>query len=240
SGLIQYYFFVKKVRNLNFTNRKPLSHFIILLFVFPGLITVNVSQSSDAILPCSPTTKEDLSFKSFKWRKDGLNVFHYDAGNHYNNGLRGQDPQFKDRVSFFQDQLRSGNASIQIQNVTIQDSGIYSCEISRLDSGSQTFNIKLVPLQRLLSKDVPTLHATEDSDVMLPCSLSGKDLRQQVFDWKKDGQEVFLYNNGDHYNNGQHENFKNRVEFFQDQLQFGNASIRIKNTKQTDSGNYSC
>uniref|UniRef100_A0A3B3XVG7 Ig-like domain-containing protein n=1 Tax=Poecilia mexicana TaxID=48701 RepID=A0A3B3XVG7_9TELE len=118
--------------------------FFLLLFVFPGVVTVTVSQGSDAILPCSPTPKENLSFKSFKWRKDGQNVFYYDAGNHYNNGLRGQDPQFKDRVSFFQDQLRSGNASIQIQNVTIQDSGIYSCEISGLNSGSQTFNIKLV------------------------------------------------------------------------------------------------
>uniref|UniRef100_A0A3B3TTV3 Ig-like domain-containing protein n=1 Tax=Poecilia latipinna TaxID=48699 RepID=A0A3B3TTV3_9TELE len=108
------------------------------------LITVNVSQGKDAILPCSPTTKENLSFKSFKWRKDGQNVFYYDAGNHYNDGLDGQGPQFKGRVLFFQDQLRSGDASIQIQTVTIQDSGIYSCEISGLNSGIQTFNIKLV------------------------------------------------------------------------------------------------
>ncbi|XP_014832014.1 PREDICTED: uncharacterized protein LOC106909985, partial [Poecilia mexicana] len=215
-----------------------ISLFFLLLFVFPGVVTVTVSQGSDAILPCSPTPKENLSFKSFKWRKDGQNVFYYDAGNHYNNGLRGQDPQFKDRVSFFQDQLRSGNASIQIQNVTIQDSGIYSCEISGLNSGSQTFNIKLVV-------NVPTLQTREGSDVMLPCSPSGKnDLTYQVFDWEKDDeQQVFLYHNGKHYNNGltgQNENFKNRVEFFQDQLQFGNASIRIKNTKLTDSGNYSC
>ncbi|XP_014879701.1 uncharacterized protein LOC106941260, partial [Poecilia latipinna] len=203
-----------------------------------GLITVNVSQGKDAILPCSPTTKENLSFKSFKWRKDGQNVFYYDAGNHYNDGLDGQGPQFKGRVLFFQDQLRSGDASIQIQTVTIQDSGIYSCEISGLNSGIQTFNIKLVV-------DVPTLNATEGTDVMLQCFPSGKiDLTHQMFDWKKDDtQEVFLYDNGSHYNNGksgQHKNFKNRVEFFQDQLQFGNASIRIKNAKRNDSGNYIC
>uniref|UniRef100_A0A096LSC8 Ig-like domain-containing protein n=1 Tax=Poecilia formosa TaxID=48698 RepID=A0A096LSC8_POEFO len=203
-----------------------------------GVVTVNVSQGKDAILPCSPTTKENLSFKSFKWRKDGQNVFYYDAGSHYNNGHDGQDPQFKDRVSFFQDQLGSGDASIQIQTVTIQDNGIYSCEISGLNSGSQTFNIKLLV-------NVPILQTREGSDVMLPCSPSGKDdLTHETFDWQKDDeQQVFLYRNGKHYNNGltgQNENFRNRVEFFQDQLQFGNASIRIKNTKLTDSGNYSC
>uniref|UniRef100_A0A3B3Z2M8 Ig-like domain-containing protein n=1 Tax=Poecilia mexicana TaxID=48701 RepID=A0A3B3Z2M8_9TELE len=100
-------------------------------------------------------------------------------------------------------------------------------------------------LKLLFFSYVPTLQTREGSDVMLPCSPSGKnDLTYQVFDWEKDDeQQVFLYHNGKHYNNGltgQNENFKNRVEFFQDQLQFGNASIRIKNTKLTDSGNYSC
>ncbi|XP_007544186.1 butyrophilin-like protein 10 isoform X2 [Poecilia formosa] len=88
------------------------------------------------------------------------------------------------------------------------------------------------------------LFATEDSDIILPCSPIGKDdLTHQTFDWKRnDTQEVFLYDNGDQYKkkSGQHENFKNRVEFFQDQLQFGNASIRIKKTKLTDGGIYSC
>ncbi|XP_008401795.1 CD276 antigen homolog, partial [Poecilia reticulata] len=89
------------------------------------------------------------------------------------------------------------------------------------------------------------LFATEDSDIILPCSPIGKDdLTQQVFDWKKnDEQEVFLYDNGKYYNNGkdgQNETFKNRVDFFQDKLQFGNASIRIKNTRLTDAGIYTC
>lgn len=92
------------------------------------------------------------------------------------------------------------------------------------------------------------LFATEDSDIILPCSPIGNDdLTYQVFDWKKYGtpkdQEVFLYDSGTHYNNGkpgQTESFKNRVEFFQDKLQFGNASIRIKNTKLTDAGIYKC
>ncbi|XP_051251071.1 V-set and immunoglobulin domain-containing protein 1 isoform X2 [Dicentrarchus labrax] len=88
----------------------------------------------------------------------------------------------------------------------------------------------------------------EGSDVILPCSLSSKEnIVDKLFDWRKDGQkkkkEVFMYDAGDHYNNGrpgQDEQFKGRVSHFKDQLKNGNASIKINNTKISDSGNYTC
>lgn len=70
-----------------------------------------------------------------------------------------------------------------------------------------------------------------------------------VFDWKKRGQkgegqkEVFLYAAGVHYNNGragQDEQFKRRVFHFEEELKFGNASIKVHKTKMADSGNYTC
>ncbi|XP_034724933.1 V-set and immunoglobulin domain-containing protein 1-like [Etheostoma cragini] len=90
----------------------------------------------------------------------------------------------------------------------------------------------------------------EDSDVVLPCSLSTKEsIVTGVFDWIKVPQkdeglkEVFLYNAGIHYNNGrpgQSEEFKGRVFHFPDELKHSNASITIRNTKISDSGVYSC
>ncbi|XP_032366312.1 butyrophilin subfamily 2 member A2 [Etheostoma spectabile] len=90
----------------------------------------------------------------------------------------------------------------------------------------------------------------EDSDVVLPCSLSTKKcVVTEVFDWRKDPQkpdglkEVFLYDAGIHYNNGrpgQSEEFKGRVSHFQNELKHGNASIIIRNTKISDSGVYTC
>ncbi|KAM7401549.1 hypothetical protein PAMP_016856 [Pampus punctatissimus] len=84
----------------------------------------------------------------------------------------------------------------------------------------------------------------EDSDAILLCSLSTTSIKKDLFDWKKDGQkEVFMYDKGDHYNNGrtgQDEQFKGRVSHFPEQLEFGNASIIIRNTKVTDSGKYTC
>ncbi|XP_068578157.1 CD276 antigen homolog [Cebidichthys violaceus] len=88
------------------------------------------------------------------------------------------------------------------------------------------------------------------SDVILPCSLSNKqDITEAVFDWQKEAQkdqdqkEVFFYDAATHYNNGhtgQSEEFKGRVSHFDDQLNHGNASIIIRNTKMADSGNYTC
>uniref|UniRef100_A0A3Q3M4B7 Ig-like domain-containing protein n=1 Tax=Mastacembelus armatus TaxID=205130 RepID=A0A3Q3M4B7_9TELE len=90
-----------------------------------------------------------------------------------------------------------------------------------------------------------TVKVKEGDDAILPCSLSTREnIVQKLFHWRKDGQkEVFLYDAGVHYNNGrtgQDEQFRGRVSHFPDQLQFGNASIVIRNTKVTDSGNYTC
>ncbi|XP_025762847.1 butyrophilin subfamily 3 member A2 isoform X4 [Oreochromis niloticus] len=52
-----------------------------------------------------------------------------------------------------------------------------------------------------------------------------------------------MYDAGDHYNNGrpgQDKQFKARVSHLEEELKHGNASIRINNTRVSDSGNYTC
>uniref|UniRef100_A0A8D0AF78 Ig-like domain-containing protein n=1 Tax=Sander lucioperca TaxID=283035 RepID=A0A8D0AF78_SANLU len=224
----------------------------------PTVITVE--EGTDVMLPCSLSTKENIEFKLFEWRKvlqkdEGLKeVFLYDGGIHYNNGLDGQSEEFKGRVSHFPDELKHGNASIIIRNTKISDSGEYTCYFPRLQS-PQKFNIKLVVdpiLKDRRRKNIPgqPLIVEQDSDVMLPCSLSTKEnTEKKLFDWKKVAQkddglkEVFLYDGGSHYNNGldgQSEEFKGRVSHFPDELKHGNASIIIRNTTLVDSGVYTC
>ncbi|XP_073323618.1 butyrophilin-like protein 1 [Pagrus major] len=108
----------------------------------PG-VKVDVKEGSDAVLPCSLSTKEDITRKLFDWKKDGQKeVFIYENSKYYGKGFTGQDEQFKGRVSHFQDQLMNGNASIKIQNTKMADSGNYSCDFPRLQR--QIFNIELV------------------------------------------------------------------------------------------------
>ncbi|XP_032365366.1 butyrophilin subfamily 2 member A2 isoform X9 [Etheostoma spectabile] len=96
----------------------------------------------------------------------------------------------------------------------------------------------------------PAVTVEEDSDVVLPYSLSTKEnVEFKLFVWTKalqkyEGQkEVFMYVEGIHYNNGrdgQSEEFKGRVFNFQDELKHGDASITIRNIKISDNGVYSC
>ncbi|XP_005740971.1 V-set domain-containing T-cell activation inhibitor 1-like, partial [Pundamilia nyererei] len=111
-----------------------------------GVVTVVVSEGSDAILPCSLSTNQNLEYLLFDWRKKAPNkqeVFMYDGGIHYNNGRPGQDEQFRGRVSHFPQELQFGNASIIIRNTRLADSGVYTCDFPHLQLEGKTFRIKL-------------------------------------------------------------------------------------------------
>ncbi|XP_039654145.1 butyrophilin subfamily 2 member A1-like [Perca fluviatilis] len=201
---------------------------------------IKVEEGDDVTLPCS-LWPMDITSKQFVWQKtdDGQKVFLYDNGDLYSDELPDQSEQFKGRVSYFEDELEQGNASITIRNTTRADSGEYRCSFQK----HQTFCIKL----DVVGPEV--IKVEEGSDVTLPCSLLHKDIWLTQFNWKKMSQndesqmEVFLYDNGDLYSDerpGQSEQFKGRVSHFQDELKQGNASITIRNTTRADSGHYRC
>ncbi|KAK1902120.1 CD276 antigen like [Dissostichus eleginoides] len=98
--------------------------------------------------------------------------------------------------------------------------------------------------------DAVRVVVTEGSAAVLPASLKPhKNIERDVFDWKKVGQgdetqhEVFLYDASPQYINGrsgQSPQFKGRVSHFPGELKHGTASILIRNSKVSDSGNYTC
>ncbi|MEQ2288386.1 hypothetical protein AMECASPLE_022053 [Ameca splendens] len=78
-----------------------------------------------------------------------------------------------------------------------------------------------------------------DQDVTLPCSF-GRTLLDKRINWKKDGKDIFLYENGQVKPSSQDGQCKVRVSHFPDELKSGNASITIKQAKVSDSGTYIC
>ena len=84
----------------------------------------------------------------------------------------------------------------------------------------------------------------EGEDAILPCGLgSPVNLKDEVFDWKKEQQEVFFYVKGKHYINGkrgQDPQFGGRVHLLPGGLQAGNASVNLTSVTQADGGVYSC
>ncbi|XP_047427972.1 butyrophilin-like protein 2 isoform X2 [Mugil cephalus] len=138
--------------------------------IVQGSEVITVSEGGDVILPCFLSTKESVVQKLFVWRKDGQkkNVFIYDAGFHYGNGLSGQDDQFRGRVSHFPEQMKFGNASIRIINTTTTDTGDYTCYFPERNGGL-TFNITLV----VVPKPIVTMSKVTDSGVQLKCEVQG-------------------------------------------------------------------
>ncbi|XP_039858288.1 butyrophilin-like protein 10 [Simochromis diagramma] len=159
-----------------------------------GVVTVVVSEGSDAILPCSLSTNQNLEQKLFDWKKDDQKeVFLYAARDEYNNGRPGQDEQFRGRVSHFPQELQFGNASIIIRNTRLADSGVYTCDFPHLQPEGKTFRIKLDVELTLKDRsgeiagaapkpDIRILNTTEDG-LQLKCEVRGASPEPKV-EWR--------------------------------------------------------
>ncbi|KAM7006337.1 CD276 antigen-like [Tautogolabrus adspersus] len=142
---------------------------------------VVVKEDSDAVLPCSLSTKENIETKLFDWKKDAhKEVFMYDGGHYYGQGITGQDKQFEGRVSHFNDELKNGNASIKIRKTKVSDSGNYTCIFPRLQP-RQMFHIKLV-VGAASKPSVTTLQQTKDWS-LLQCEVHGASPEPKV-EWR--------------------------------------------------------
>ncbi|XP_039468518.1 V-set domain-containing T-cell activation inhibitor 1-like [Oreochromis aureus] len=189
-------------------------------------IPVIVKDGDDAILPCSLGTNENIEFVQFEWKKEGTEkkVFTYDTG-------MVDSPALPGRVSHFPDDLQHGSASIKINNVQLEDGGIYTCDFP---TRGKTFRIELVFGTSVIVK--------EGDDAILPCSLgTNENIESMLFDWKKEGTDhVFVYNPRINPPSNPGDKFKDRVLHFPGELEHGNASIKIITTQLEDNGTYSC
>lgn len=107
----------------------------------------------------------------------------YNGGLHYNNNLKGQDKQFKGRVSHFQQQVQFGNASIVIRNTTISDNGNYTCDFPHLTE--KTINIKLVVRKYCFSfffKNPKTNETEEHSSNLSICYIDQVAFKSRLYD----------------------------------------------------------
>uniref|UniRef100_A0A671UFM1 Ig-like domain-containing protein n=1 Tax=Sparus aurata TaxID=8175 RepID=A0A671UFM1_SPAAU len=162
-----------------------------------GSVVVTVEEGSDAMLPCSINTKENIEKLTFDWKKGGLEVFFYQNGKHYNNGGRtGQDKQFQGRVFHFEDELKHGNASIKISRTQLTDSGNYACTFPPNRSPSSvTLHVAPDPERSVLKdrtgENIPgaatepsviVLDQTEDG-LLLQCVVKGASPKPKV-EWK--------------------------------------------------------
>lgn len=85
----------------------------------------------DVILDCKFQTKTSQvsSDISITWLKEGLTGVVYQYQNNADH-LKEQNLQFKNRVKLFPDAITTGNASLLLKTVRLEDEGVYRCSVT--------------------------------------------------------------------------------------------------------------
>ncbi|XP_063328847.1 V-set and immunoglobulin domain-containing protein 1-like isoform X1 [Pelmatolapia mariae] len=165
----------------------------------PPDTNITVQEDDDVILPCSFVSSVNIESMKFDWKKKGTllqkEVFLYDNGSYYNNGLHGQDEQFKGRVSHFSKELKNGNASIRINKTRLEDSGQYTCIFPDLQPERKIFRIELVVEPVLKVRNVtgasPKPYVTIlKNKGQLQCEVPGAYFKPKVEWWDSDNKTL--------------------------------------------------
>ncbi|XP_030578742.1 myelin-oligodendrocyte glycoprotein-like [Archocentrus centrarchus] len=111
---------------------------IVLLLMIYGSTAlqqdVQVKLGEDVTLQCQISTEETISV--LKWSRADLNtdgyVYFYRNRRSYENY---QHPSFHGRVKLRNPEMKDGDVSLILENVTFNDTGIYECHIAVRNSG---------------------------------------------------------------------------------------------------------
>ncbi|XP_026225208.1 myelin protein zero-like protein 2 [Anabas testudineus] len=104
---------------------------------------INVTAGETVTLPCTTSAVTSESF--VEWKKleksgDELLVFLYRSSQV---DLESQEESFKNRVELKDKQMKDGDVSVILKDVTINDSGKYQCRIIQPGADTKTSNINL-------------------------------------------------------------------------------------------------
>ncbi|XP_063324939.1 coxsackievirus and adenovirus receptor homolog [Pelmatolapia mariae] len=150
-----------------------------------------------------------------------------------------QHPSFKNRVDLQDRQMKDGDVSLILKNVTINDTGTYECRVkNELDSMKLINSIDLIvvpPDQKIIPAE------SGQKSISLPCRAPNSNIR--VVEWSRAdlGEKyVFVYRDGQFVPDDQHPSFKNRVDLQDRQMKDGDVSLILKDVTTADSGMYKC
>lgn len=180
------------------------------------------------ILPCSFTPGKDLPVIHWNINNEKQNVHSYYHGKDM---LRDQDKSYAGRTSLFLDQIKNGNASLQLKKLQKSDENEYSCYVSTME----------ITRSKVLLKVKAAVWGELHKSVTIPCSFNPGE--EVVIHWwitSDKSRIVHKYYQGQDRLEGQDQSYKGRTSLILSELSNGNASLQIRKLQEGDENTYSC
>ncbi|XP_073721054.1 junctional adhesion molecule-like [Misgurnus anguillicaudatus] len=207
-----------------------------------------VPLGGSVVLPCSVDSLLPLKDLEVEWRRsDTQTLIHLYQDEDIRPETQHQD--YHDRAHFFTEDIKHGNFSLLLNNLTAEDEGQYTCKVhTGQESGETVVEIKHVE-RLIVSGSSQSISASVGEDVTLSCSVNSHIKPEEIKKvlWKKrdkDGDiSVLLYQNNETQkleSDASDERYRDRVDFFTDEIHRGNFSLRLKRVRTEDKGVYIC
>ncbi|XP_035248184.1 uncharacterized protein LOC118213376 [Anguilla anguilla] len=200
-----------------------------------------VQLGASVTLPCSVDTPLPLHELEVEWtRGDSGTLVH--LFQEEESRPESQSPAYSGRADFFSEEISKGNFSLLLRNVTTEDKGLYKCVVHTEHESHETE--VTIDIERLVvtGADVPAF-AYAGEDVILNCSVDTHvPLNELEVEWIKTNGEilVLLFSEGEDRPESQQERFRGRAEFFSEEIPKGNFSLKLRDVKSEDRGEFMC
>ncbi|KAL6474790.1 hypothetical protein MHYP_G00158300 [Metynnis hypsauchen] len=219
-----------------------------VLFICDGLHVLGPSSpltvqlGGSVMLPCYVEAPIPLEELEVEWKRtdSGTLVHLFQDGE---SRPEAQNQAYSGRASFFTEEVKRGNFSLLLTNLTTKDAGIYNCSVYRQQETGQT-SVEINEIEYLIVTGGHVVSAYVGEDITLNCSVESHipPKKLEVL-WKTVDQHipVLIFQNGEVLTESTHERYTDRVEFFSpEERQKGNFSFRLKDLRTEDKGQYIC
>ncbi|XP_051249524.1 uncharacterized protein LOC127359610 isoform X1 [Dicentrarchus labrax] len=216
----------------------------------------------DVILPCRLQPSLNVERLTVEWSRPDLkpdpsdrlgrvNYVHLHRGGHDNLDMKLRS--YVGRTELSKDGLKSGDISLKILNVTLEDGGRYRCFIPKLKGPVKESVVTLVVGQPRVVGSLQPIVTVLGDDVILPCRLqpslnvelltvewSRPDLKPDPSDRLGRVDYVYLYRGRREDTDMKLQSYVGRTELSKDGLKNGDISLKILNVTLEDGGRYRC
>ncbi|KAL4008416.1 hypothetical protein ACER0C_002268 [Sarotherodon galilaeus] len=106
-----------------------------------------IVSGQNVTLPCR--AKNKISIVAVNWRRADLGekyVLYYQDGHFVKDN---QHPSFKNRVDLQDRQMKDGNVSLILKNVTINDTGTYECQVAQREPNQEIADLQIISTSEL-------------------------------------------------------------------------------------------